>query len=285
MADTFVVTRGTTRQELLDRMTAAQTKMLDKLWTGRPPETPLKSKEELVTLASIVEKETAQPEERPLVASVFLNRLKQGMRLQSDPTIIYGLVGGAGKLDRPITRADIDTPTPYNTYQIDGLPPGPIGNPGKASLEAVLNPAAASYLYFVANGTGGHAFASTLEEHNANVAKWRKVEAGAAQPAAPPPQQPEVQPAPAAVEPQKSTGLDNLQLDAGQPAVTTASPAPSAQAAAPQSAAPQSAAPQSAAEPAQADAALDSTPLDLKPGSIIHMGDKLVPIPAPNPRR
>ena len=176
MPETYVFRRGLTRQKMLDDMQAAQAKMLDELWKARAVSSTLKTKEEAVTLASIVEKETAVPEERPLIASVFHNRLKQGMRLQSDPTIIYGLVGGKGKLDRGLTRDDLASDTAYNTYRIDGLPPGPIANPGRASLEAVLNPPDTGYLYFVADGTGGHAFAKTLEEHNANVAKWRAIE-------------------------------------------------------------------------------------------------------------
>lgn len=173
LPDTYVFRRGLTRQKLIEDMQDAETHLIDELWAKRPPTTTLKSKEELLTLASIVEKETGIAEERPQVASVFLNRLKLGMKLQSDPTIIYGIVGGKGKLDRPLTRADIDAVTPYNTYQIPALPPGPIANPGRAALEAVLNPASTSYLYFVADGTGGHAFAATLDEHNVNVQKWR----------------------------------------------------------------------------------------------------------------
>jgi UPF0755 protein len=180
MPETYLFPRGRTRQKIVDEMQAAQVKMLDDVWAARAATNPLKSKKEAVTLASIVEKETAIPDERPLIASVFLNRLKQGMRLQSDPTIIYGLVGGKGKLDRGLTRDDLDSDTPYNTYKIDGLPPGPIANPGKASLEAVLNPPDTGYLYFVADGSGGHAFAKTLDEHNANVAKWRAIESNAA---------------------------------------------------------------------------------------------------------
>jgi UPF0755 protein len=171
--DTYVFRRGLTRDKMIEDMKAANAKMVDELWAARPADTILKSKEELVTLASIVEKETGVATERPQVASVFINRLKQGMKLQSDPTIIYGIVGGKGRLERPLTRADIEAATPYNTYQIPALPPGPIANPGRAALEAVLNPDKTPYLYFVADGTGGHAFASTLEEHNANVKKWR----------------------------------------------------------------------------------------------------------------
>ncbi|MEQ1524691.1 MAG: endolytic transglycosylase MltG, partial [Aestuariivirga sp.] len=176
MPETYLFPRGRTRQKIVDEMQAAQTKMLDELWSKRSVSDTVKTKEQAVTLASIVEKETAIPEERPLIASVFHNRLKQGMRLQSDPTIIYGLVGGKGKLDRGLTKDDVASDTAYNTYKIDGLPPGPIANPGRASLEAVLNPPDTGYLYFVADGSGGHAFAKTLEEHNANVAKWRAIE-------------------------------------------------------------------------------------------------------------
>jgi UPF0755 protein len=176
MPETYVFRRGLTRQKMLDDMQAAQNKMLEEAWNARAPGSVLKSKEEAVILASIVEKETGIPEERPLVASVFVNRLKQNVRLQSDPTIIYGLVGGKGKLERALTKEDLESDTAYNTYKIDGLPPGPIANPGRASLEAVLNPPDTGYLYFVADGSGGHAFAKTLDEHNANVAKWRKIE-------------------------------------------------------------------------------------------------------------
>jgi UPF0755 protein len=176
LPETYVFRRGLTRQKMLDDMQAAQAKMLDELWGKRSVGDTVKTKEQAVILASIVEKETAIPEERPLIASVFHNRLKQGMRLQSDPTIIYGLVGGKGKLDRGLTKDDVASDTAYNTYRIDGLPPGPIANPGRASLEAVLNPPDTGYLYFVADGSGGHAFAKTLEEHNANVAKWRAIE-------------------------------------------------------------------------------------------------------------
>jgi UPF0755 protein len=200
--DTYVFKRGLTRQKILEDMQAAETKLVDELWAKRPADTFVKSKEELITLASIVEKETGVAEERPQVASVFINRLKQGMRLQSDPTIIYGIVGGKGKLERPLTRADIEATTPYNTYQIPALPPGPIANPGKAALEAVLNPDKTPYLYFVADGTGGHAFASTLEEHNANVKKWRAQQQPSADVTVPAvPEAPAPAPAAASAEP------------------------------------------------------------------------------------
>jgi len=175
--DTLHFTRGTTRTEIIDRMIASQKKLVDDIWAKRGPDLPVKDRNEFVTLASIVEKETGIASERPHVASVFVNRLNKGMRLQSDPTIIYGLFGGAGKpSDRPIFKSDIEKPTPYNTYVINGLPPAPIANPGKAALEAVANPLATEDLYFVADGTGGHVFSKTLQEHNANVRKWRNVE-------------------------------------------------------------------------------------------------------------
>lgn len=177
VADTQRFTRGTQRKDLISRMIAAQTRLVESIWARRVEGLPLKDINEFVTLASIVEKETGQAEERSRVAAVFINRLNKGMRLQSDPTIIYGLFGGKGKpADRPIYRSDIDKPTPYNTYTINGLPPGPIASPGRASLEAVANPSKTSDLYFVADGTGGHVFAATLDEHNENVARWRAIE-------------------------------------------------------------------------------------------------------------
>lgn len=176
--DTYKFTRGTKRQEILDQMLDAQKKMVDQIWDKRSPDLFLKTKEQFVVLASIVEKETGKDDERAHVASVFLNRLQKGMRLQSDPTIVYGLFGGDGKpADRPIYQSDLQKQTPYNTYIVKGLPPGPIANPGRAALEAVANPWRTNDLYFVADGTGGHAFAATLEEHNANVKQWRKLEA------------------------------------------------------------------------------------------------------------
>ncbi|MGO8102814.1 endolytic transglycosylase MltG [Rhizobium leguminosarum] len=176
--DTYKFSRGTKRSEIIEQMAAAQQKLVDQIWDKRDSSLPLRSKEEFVTLASIVEKETGVPDERAHVASVFLNRLGKGMRLQSDPTIIYGLFGGEGKpADRPIYQSDLKRDTPYNTYVIKGLPPTPIANPGKDALEAVANPWKTQDLYFVADGTGGHVFSATLEEHNANVKRWRKLEA------------------------------------------------------------------------------------------------------------
>jgi UPF0755 protein len=177
MADTQRFTRGTQRKDLIARMIAEQKELVESVWARRVDGLPIKDINEFVTLASIVEKETAVPEERSRVAAVFINRLRKGMRLQSDPTIIYGIFGGKGKpADRPIYRSDIDTRTDYNTYQIDGLPPGPIATPGRAALEAVANPSQTDDLYFVADGTGGHVFATTLAEHNDNVARWRAIE-------------------------------------------------------------------------------------------------------------
>lgn len=178
LPETYKFSRGTTRLEILEQMEKAQTRALEQIWARRASDLPLETPEELVILASIVEKETARADERPRVAGVFINRLNLGMRLQSDPTIIYGLFGGEGKpADRPIYRSDIDKPTPYNTYVIDALPPTPIANPGREAMEAVANPSRTKDLYFVADGTGGHAFAETLDEHNSNVARWRRIEA------------------------------------------------------------------------------------------------------------
>ncbi|MGZ2375544.1 UPF0755 protein [Sinorhizobium medicae] len=176
--DTYKFTRGTDRNEIVKQMIAAQKALVQQIWEKRDPDLPVSTIEEFVTLASIVEKETGRADERPRVASVFINRLEKGMRLQSDPTIIYGIFGGEGKpADRAILRSDLDKQTPYNTYLIKGLPPTPIANPGRAALEAVANPSRTPELYFVADGTGGHVFAETLDEHNANVRRWRKLEA------------------------------------------------------------------------------------------------------------
>lgn len=173
--DTYRFTRGTSRAEIVSQMAAAQDKLVREIWSRRDADLPIKTIEEFVTLAAIVEKETGKDDERAHVASVFLNRLNKKMRLQSDPTILYGLFGGAGRpADRPIYQSDIKKETPYNTYVINGLPPGPIANPGRAALEAVANPWKTEDLYFVADGTGGHVFAKSLDEHNANVRRWRK---------------------------------------------------------------------------------------------------------------
>jgi UPF0755 protein len=183
--DTQRFTRGTPRKDVLAKMQEQQAAMIAEIWAKRQPDLPIADVNEFVTLASIVEKETGVAAERPHVASVFVNRLRKGMRLQSDPTIIYGLFGGAGKpADRPIFQSDIEKSTPYNTYVIKGLPPTPIANPGRAALEATANPLQTDDLYFVADGTGGHVFASTLEEHNKNVAKWRAIQKKQAEDAA-----------------------------------------------------------------------------------------------------
>ncbi|WP_295811683.1 endolytic transglycosylase MltG [uncultured Nitratireductor sp.] len=176
-ADTLRFTRGMDRGAVVEKLLQDQRELVDSIWERRDEDLPISDKNEFVTLASIVEKETGIADERPRVAAVFINRLRNGMRLQSDPTIIYGLFGGQGKpSDRPIYRSDLDKKTPYNTYLIDGLPPSPIANPGRAAMEAVANPSQTDELYFVADGTGGHVFAKTLKEHNENVARWRRIE-------------------------------------------------------------------------------------------------------------
>jgi UPF0755 protein len=178
LPETYHYQRGDSRAELLRRMQDSMDRALAELWPQRADDLPYDTKAAAVTLASIVEKETAVPDERALVAGVFVNRLERGMRLQSDPTVSYALTDGEEELGRALTRADWRVEHPYNTYRISGLPPGPIANPGRAALEAAMNPADTDYLYFVADGTGGHAFAKTLREHNRNVADWRKVRDG-----------------------------------------------------------------------------------------------------------
>jgi UPF0755 protein len=176
LPETYKFPRGTTREQVIARMQQAQKRVVAEVWEHRSPDIPVKSPEQLVTLASIIEKETGKADERSRVAAVYVNRLRQKMKLQSDPTIIYGLVGGKGTLGRPIKRSEITQPSPYNTYVVDGLPPGPIANPGRASLEAAANPARTRDLFFVADGTGGHAFTETYGEHQKNVAKLRAME-------------------------------------------------------------------------------------------------------------
>ena len=181
LPETYIFDRGMTRADLIKKMQDDHAKVLDELWEKRASNLPFTTKQEAVTLASIVEKETGVPDERPRVAAVFVNRLRKGMKLQSDPTIIYGLTKGV-PLGRGIRQSELDKATPYNTYVITGLPPTPIANPGKASLAAVLNPAQTEDLFFVADGTGGHAFAATMAEHEKNVQKWRDIERQAASP-------------------------------------------------------------------------------------------------------
>lgn len=176
LPETYKFPRGTTREQVIQRMKQTQKRVLAEIWERRNPDVPIKSPEQLVTLASIVEKETGRADERSRVAAVFANRLRQKIKLQSDPTIIYGLVGGKGTLGRPIKRSEIAQPSPYNTYVIEGLPPGPISNPGRASLEATANPARTRDLFFVADGTGGHTFTETYDAHQKNVAKLRAME-------------------------------------------------------------------------------------------------------------
>ncbi len=291
IADTLVFRRGMTRAKLAEDMQDAQLKLVDEIWAKRRADSILKTKEEMVTLASIVEKETGKPEERPRVAAVFLNRLKKAMRLQSDPTIIYGLVGGAGKLERPLTRADIDGKTPYNTYQIDGLPPGPIATPGRAALEAVVAPAETQDLYFVADGTGGHAFAATLEDHNANVKKWREQEKNGIQ--LPGVEPPAPEPAANAVEQTPLPAVETPGTPPADPAINEAAenakkvttvpePAEGESSNQPAVAAPKAAEPpplpvQKKPNPANRAAA---TPKPApKPGSVVKVNGKLVPIP------
>ena len=175
--DSYEVSRGYDRAKLLGEMQARQARVLADLWAARADGLPYSTPDEALVMASIVEKETGVAEERPQVASVFINRLAQGMKLQTDPTVIYGVTGGKGVLGRGLRQSELRKATPYNTYVVEGLPPGPIANPGRASIEAALNPAQTDYLYFVADGTGGHAFATTLSDHNDNVARWRKLEA------------------------------------------------------------------------------------------------------------
>ncbi|MCX7325351.1 MAG: endolytic transglycosylase MltG [Hyphomicrobiales bacterium] len=240
LPDTYRVERGSTRQRLLQSMAEKQREEMNRIWARRVPDLPIKTPQELVTLASIVEKETGRADERPRVAGVFVNRLNRRMKLQSDPTIVYGLVGGKGTLGRGILRNEISQPTPYNTYVIDGLPPGPIANPGRAAMEAVANPSRTKDLFFVADGTGGHAFAETLEQHNRNVARWRQIEASrreAGRPSAeasvdrsePPPVVPAAPTAPAAATPGQPDRRTELPLgfDAARPgAVNETDPAP-----------------------------------------------------------
>ncbi len=182
LPETYVFERGTSRSVIIERAHDAMDRALDRAWQSRKLDLPLSSAQDALTLASIVERETGKADERPHVAAVFLNRLRRGMKLQSDPTVIYGASGGFGTLDHGLTRAELDRDDPYNTYRIPGLPKGPISMPGVATLKAVTQPANSDDLFFVADGTGGHVFARTQEEHLRNVAHWREVEHARAAP-------------------------------------------------------------------------------------------------------
>ncbi len=175
--DSYEVRTGDDRNALLASMVALQSERLAQAWEARSDASPVKTPEEALILASIIEKETGLPEERRVVASVFANRLARGIKLQTDPTVIYGVTQGKGALGRGLRQSELRRETPWNTYIIEGLPPTPIANPGLASIEAALDPEDTDYIYFVADGTGGHAFAETLDEHNENVARWRRIEA------------------------------------------------------------------------------------------------------------
>lgn len=178
LPETYFYSWGDSRAALANRMREAMDKTLAEAWAKRLPDLPIKTPTEALTLASIIEKETGKPEERAQVAGVYMNRLRIGMRLQADPTVIHGITLGQAALGRELTRADLDGNSPYNTYKVVGLPPGPIANPGPASILAATRPAATKALYFVADGAGGHLFAETLAEHNRNVARWRRIQAG-----------------------------------------------------------------------------------------------------------
>jgi len=224
LPETYRFTRNTPREQMIQRMQQAQRRLVQEIWDRRAADLPLKTPEELVTLASIVEKETGKPDERARVAAVFVNRLKQHIKLQSDPTIIYGLVGGKGTLGRPILRSEITQPTPYNTYTIPALPPGPIANPGRAAIEATANPARTREIYFVADGSGGHAFSETLDQHRKNVANLRALERQPATDAAPVVE--EVEAAPPKPATRGTTGSAAPKPAAGPASTTPALTAP-----------------------------------------------------------
>lgn len=207
LPETYKFPRGTPREQVIQRMQREQKRVLTDIWERRSGDVPVRTPEQLVTLASIVEKETGRADERSRVAAVFANRLQKKMKLQSDPTIIYGLVGGKGTLGRPIKRSEIQQPSPYNTYVVDGLPPGPIANPGRASLEATANPARTRDLFFVADGTGGHTFTETYDAHQRNVARLRAIEKAAQNDTVEPPEdQPPASPLAPAGDGNSATG-------------------------------------------------------------------------------
>jgi UPF0755 protein len=281
LPETYVFRRGMTRTRLIDEMEAAQTKLFDELWANRSSDLPFKSKEEALILASIVEKETAIPSERPLIAAVFINRLRKNMRLQSDPTIIYGITKGKAKLDRPILKSDIETVTPYNTYRVAGLPPTPIANPGKESIAAVLNPTDSKALYFVADGSGGHVFADTLEEHRKNVRKWRAVERSLAL------EEAEAEPE-AAEATETQSAPQETSLETSTPEATETPQATLAEPPADDEAAPAESENLDATEeeaPASATKSAKSEASGPEPGSLVIVSGRLVPIPAKRPAR
>ncbi len=254
LPDTYHFPRGTPRDQVIHRMQQAQKRVLAEVWSRRNPEIPIRSPEQLVTLASIVEKETGRADERSRVAAVFTNRLRQRIKLQSDPNIIYGLVGGKGTLGRPIKRSEIQQPSPYNTYVIEGLPPGPIANPGRASLEATANPARTRDLFFVADGTGGHSFTETYDQHQKGVAKLR------------------------AMEKQQN---DTLEADDQPPVAAVPSPAPAAPAAAPAPAKPAPAAPKAAPRAAAPKASAPRSIMANEPAADRKRTAKRAPAAAP----
>src|ERR1700694_4856310 len=223
LPETYKFPRGTTRDQVIQRLQQAQKRVLAEIWERRNPDIPIRTPDQLVTLASIVEKETGKADERSRVAAVFVNRLRQRIKLQSDPTIIYGLVGGKGTLGRPIKRSDIQQPSPYNTYVVDGLPPGPIANPGRASLEAAANPARTRALFFVPDGPGGHASTETYDKHQKTLAKLRTMEKqiqnDTVEPAADPP------PAAATAPPDSNPTATTIKPPAGKKPARSASPA------------------------------------------------------------
>src|SRR5712675_3304241 len=214
LPETYKFPRGTTRDQVIARMQQTQKRMLAEIWERRNPDIPIKTPEQLITLAPIVEKETGKADAPTRLAAVFVNRLRQRIKLQSDPTIIYGLVGGKGTLGRPIKRSEIQQPSPYNTYVVEGLPPGPIANPGRASLEAAASPARTRDLFFVADGTGGHAFTETYDQHQKNVAKLRTMEKAIQNDTVEPPDEP----APAAAAAPANPADTNPTASATKPA-------------------------------------------------------------------
>ena len=266
LPETYTFAKRTDRNKIIKRMQLAQNKMAKDLWEARQPGLPFETLEEAIILASIVEKETGLADERRKVAAVFVNRLRKKMRLQSDPTIIYGIVKGKGKLDRPIRKSDIREKTAYNTYQIDGLPPTPIANPGKAALAAVLNPVESSALYFVADGTGGHAFADSLKEHVANVKNWRKIEK----------QRRETLLEAAGVK-------DKDEEEATDETVEDTTDENADQSATVDEAKPEEDAAENEATP-EADQATKKIVAPV-PGSVVKIANRLVPIPRPKPKR